>query len=318
MYNELLQHHQSNHKTWCYIVVEVLRSINVTNIWKTVSAIVNFNLGLKICFNTIFWMLAKLNIEKHPILRSHLLFKITLAAEPYLAIKMDARLKKYIEKFGVISHRLAIETGRHWNTPLPIKSRVCVHIPGELVDDKVHLITIGEYHDVERKHLYKIATCYITDFESLDNQTLFIVILVTSIPCLKIALENFLHTYISASVTERFNDSIILWMCDPWHHLPGICIIHMCLYTYVYCTYIYMCSSVSKQTNTRFRFRSREDERILWLRDRSSFPTIKNILWLTIFTKLCMNIHCSWIVSSKAPWKPFSVIWAANTAGKKM
>ena len=162
IYKKLLQLRQSNHNTWCYIyMVEVLHSANVENIWKTdlnVDALENFKSGFKFFFKSIFWILAKWNIEKHPILRTHLLFKITLAAGQYLTIKTDA--KTYSVKFRVIFHRLAIETGRHQKTPSSIESRVCIHIPGELVGDDLYLITIWKYHDVKRKRLDKIALSY--------------------------------------------------------------------------------------------------------------------------------------------------------------
>ena len=148
--------------------------------------------GLKSTSKSIIWILTKWNIEKQPILWTHLLFKITLAAEPYPTIKIDAKLMTYIAKFMVIFHRLAKETSRHQKTPLPIVSRVSVYIPCEIVDDELHVVTIWEYHDVERARLYKIAKCYIVDFESLDNRAKIIVILGSSI--LVVALGNFLQT----------------------------------------------------------------------------------------------------------------------------
>ena len=134
------------------------------------------------------------NVCVHPILRNYTLFKRTLAAEPYITTKMGAIFKKCIAKFRVSSHRLAIETGRHLKPPLPIESRICVHCPGELVDDELHLITFCKHHDGERVRLYQIAKRYIADFENLDNRAKFVAILGTSIPPHIIALGNFLHT----------------------------------------------------------------------------------------------------------------------------
>ena len=90
---------------------------------------------------------------------------------------MDAMFKKFIVKFRVICHRLAIETGRHLKPPLSIESRICVHCPGELVYDELHLITVREYYEGKRIRLYEIGKRYIAEFESLDNQAKFVAIL---------------------------------------------------------------------------------------------------------------------------------------------
>ena len=202
MYKELLQLHQSNHKTWCSTVLEVLQSIKFENMFEkqcdlNVDDINKFRSEIKTLLQNQYsesWRNDTRNIEKHPILRTYSLFKTTLAAEPYITTKMDAIFKKCIARFRVSSHRLAIETGRHLKPPLPIESRVCVHCPGELVDDELHLITVCKHHDGERVRLYQIAKRYIAEFEHLDNRAKFVAILGTSIPPLIIALGNFLHT----------------------------------------------------------------------------------------------------------------------------
>ena len=202
MYKELLQLHQSNHKTWCSTVLEVLQSIKVENMFENqcdlnMDDINKFRSEIKTLLQNQYsesWRNDTRNIEKHPILRTYSLFKTTLAAEPYITTKMDAMFKKCIARFRVSSHRLAIETGRHLKPPLPIESRVCVHCPGELVDDELHLINVCKHHDGERVRLYQIAKRYIVEFENLDNRAKFVAILGTSIPPPIIALENFLHT----------------------------------------------------------------------------------------------------------------------------
>ena len=142
MYKELLQLHQSNHKTWCSTVLGVLQSIKVENMFEkqwdlNVNDINKFQSEVKTLLQNQYsesWRNDTRNIEKHPILRTYSLFKTTPAVEPYLTTKMDAMFKKCSAKFRVSSHRLAIEKRRHLKPPLPIENRVCVHCPGELVD----------------------------------------------------------------------------------------------------------------------------------------------------------------------------------------
>ena len=85
----------------CSLVVEVLRSIEVQNIFEKVSdqnvdAIEEFQSEVKDLLQNqyfVYWRTETRNIEKHPILRIYSLFS---AAEPYLKTKMDSLFNEYI------------------------------------------------------------------------------------------------------------------------------------------------------------------------------------------------------------------------------
>ena len=77
-----------------------------------------------------------------------------------------------IAQLRASSHTLAIEKGRYERPKQPIEQRLCNYC--NLLEDKVHFVTICQCNIIERNILYENVNNVYPNFQSLSNQQKFI------------------------------------------------------------------------------------------------------------------------------------------------
>ena len=59
----------------------------------------------------------------------------------YLSTVKDLKLRKALTRYRISDHSLAIEKGRHRQTPLPREDRLCTHCTENVVETELHFLT---------------------------------------------------------------------------------------------------------------------------------------------------------------------------------
>ena len=95
-----------------------------------------------------------------PKLRTLMLFKSELNAEPYLNLFIPHRLRNALAKFRIGNHDLEIERGRHKN--LPVNERVC-----KLCETQGVLTVEDEYHVLLKCPFYNDLRVIYLDLENV-------------------------------------------------------------------------------------------------------------------------------------------------------
>ena len=207
IYMDLVRLDAQGHSTWCKGVKHILNSINLQYLWDVQGELTDKNDHARIIDDMrirlrnnykSFWQSEVQNAHKHPKLRTYALYKSDLYKEPYISEHMSIIHKKFICKYRVSSHRLGIETGRYINKP--VEERLCVHCPGDHIDDEIHLLTECSFHSKEREALYQCVKQHMPDISDLQvNLDIFIKIMSCQTKEVLIALGRFLHS----SFTKR-------------------------------------------------------------------------------------------------------------------
>ena len=76
--------------------------------------------------------------EKHPILRTYVLYKTVYEMEPYLYLVKNPKYRIAISKIRTSSHKLEIERGQYTRLITPIEKRIC-HLC-KVVEDEFHFM----------------------------------------------------------------------------------------------------------------------------------------------------------------------------------
>ena len=74
----------------------------------------------------------------YPKLRTYATFKLTFYIEPYVLLLNNVKKVSTLARFGLSSHSLQIELGRHNNTA--INDRICTRCDYNAVDDEEHFL----------------------------------------------------------------------------------------------------------------------------------------------------------------------------------
>ena len=203
VYQELRSLNNSNHRTWCTGVFNILKSIGYDHIWDrhmqtmTNNEISDFSGSLKNILRDQYkdyWHREINNSINHSILRTYITFKSEHNWTPYLSAHISNIHRKCIAKFRVSSHQLRVETGRHQRPPVPLEDRLCLYCDDGNIDDELHLLTTCKFHDAERLQLYACLDRNIDNFINLTRDTILKEALQSDNPDVISALGHFLNT----------------------------------------------------------------------------------------------------------------------------
>ena len=160
---ELYRLSTTGHTTWCTHVGDLLTSIGSENVWEgqmiPVSA---FNVNqIKSHFKTELerqctkkWLQEINDREQKPILRIYAIFKANHCLETYIQCLSLKKYQQAICRFGVSSHRLGIELGRHHKAHLPVEQRLCNFCNSRNLDDELHFLIKCKFHTNGKKPLF--------------------------------------------------------------------------------------------------------------------------------------------------------------------
>ena len=88
--------------------------------------------------------------EKHPILRTYVLYKTVYEMEPHLYLVKILNTGLRFKIIRTSSHKLEIERGRYTRPITPIEKRIC-----KVVEDKFHFMLQCYIYTVERDDLFR-------------------------------------------------------------------------------------------------------------------------------------------------------------------
>ena len=87
----------------------------------------------------------------------------------YLSNVKDPKLRKYLTRYRISEHNLAIEKGRHRQTWLPREERLCIHCTQSEVETELHFLTTCPlYQDIRDLYFPLFANTH-TEFENLTD-----------------------------------------------------------------------------------------------------------------------------------------------------
>ena len=117
------------------------------------------------------------DINVQPKLRTYSTFKSEIKFEKYLLLP-SVKVRTMICRLRTSAHYLAIEIGRHHKPhPLPINDRLCTEC--HKVEDEIHhLINCTRFENIRDKLLI-CAKTVIPNFDDLDDQNKFKLIMIT-------------------------------------------------------------------------------------------------------------------------------------------
>lgn len=125
-------------------------------------------------------------------LRTYRKFKSSLIQEAYLNILTDRNLRKSIARLRTSSHKLHIETGRYFQTPL--EHRTCNNCGSGEIEDEQHFITTCHTYTEERQTLYDTIKSTCPNFTNLNGENKMIWLLTTENPDIVRAVAKFTKT----------------------------------------------------------------------------------------------------------------------------
>ena len=96
------------------------------------------------------WQTEIMDHEKHPILRTYVLYKTVCEMEPHLYLVENPKNRIAISKIRTSSHKLEIERGRYTRPITPIEKRIC-----KVVEDEFHFMLQCYIYTVERDDLFR-------------------------------------------------------------------------------------------------------------------------------------------------------------------
>ena len=99
------------------------------------------------------WQTEIMDHEKHPILRTYVLYKTVYEMEPYLYLVKNPKYRIAISKIRTSSHNLENERGRYTRPITPIEKRIC-HLC-KVVEDEFLFMLQCYIYTVERDDLFK-------------------------------------------------------------------------------------------------------------------------------------------------------------------
>ena len=181
-YRDLRQHDADGHRDWCTNVRLTLRDLGLSEYWENQDCLVaNNNIDflipnvktVLIQNYKLWWEKEVVKTDKHPILRTYITFKPSLAIEPYLFLLKNINYCRALVRFRVSSHRLQIELGRHTKPKTPIEKRICVYCDDNSIDNESHFLIQYKYLESERQSLYTTIEKYINNFRSLVDDAKF-------------------------------------------------------------------------------------------------------------------------------------------------
>ena len=87
----------------------------------------------------------------------------------YLSTVNDPKLRKTLTRYRLSEHSLAIEKGRHRQTPLPREDRLCTHCTQNVVETELHFLTTCPLYQDIRDSYFPQITYTQREFENLTN-----------------------------------------------------------------------------------------------------------------------------------------------------
>ena len=99
------------------------------------------------------WQTEIMDREKHPILRTYVLYKTLYEMEPYLYLVKNPKYRIAFSKIRTSSHKLEIERGQYTRPITLIEKRIC-HLC-KVVEDEFHFMLQCYIYTVERDDLLK-------------------------------------------------------------------------------------------------------------------------------------------------------------------
>ena len=125
-------------------------------------------------------------------------YKLDFSREPYIDCVRDFKLRRCISKFRLSSHKLAIETGRHFKPKIPREKRLCVYCNLNRIEDEVHLMVECPFYLTERVHflvkVLSIQRCIFDDIDIHCSKDVFKIIMDTKDEDMLFYLGKFLYS----------------------------------------------------------------------------------------------------------------------------
>merc|ERR1711895_62441 len=87
----------------------------------------------------------------------------------YLNTVKDPKLRKALTRYRLSEHSLAIEKGRHRQTPLSREDRLCTHCTQNVVETELHFLTTCPLYQDIRDTYFPQITHTQREFESMTN-----------------------------------------------------------------------------------------------------------------------------------------------------
>ena len=87
----------------------------------------------------------------------------------YLNTVKDPKLRKALTRYRLSEHSLAIEKGRHRQTPLPREDRLCTHCTQNVVETELHFLTTCPLYQDIRDTYFPQITHTRREFETMTN-----------------------------------------------------------------------------------------------------------------------------------------------------
>ena len=123
----------------------------------------------------IDWSMTFSDIDTNPGLRTYVNLKTNFTIAPYLCLVDDFKFRNAMSKLRSSSHNLEIERGRHTRPPaLPLPT-ICPKC--EVLEDEVHFLTSCDLFTTDRGILFSRITTMFSDFQTLANHEIFLVLL---------------------------------------------------------------------------------------------------------------------------------------------
>ena len=88
----------------------------------------------------------------------------------YLNTVNDPKLRKALTRYRLSDHSLAIEKGRHRQTPLPREDRICTHCTQNEVETELHFLTTCPLYQDIRDTYFPQITHTQREFETMTNE----------------------------------------------------------------------------------------------------------------------------------------------------
>ncbi len=175
-YNSLYETHSIGKKNWCSIIHDILIEVEEENLWERQTILLHELESIKVKLYKSFMQntLDKIhNSDLLPKLRTYKLFKNEFRLENYLLDLKDIRYQISLARFRTSSHRLRIETGRYDKPITPVENRKCRHCDLDALEDELHFLLVCPLYSTERRVLIDKCNEFFTDFDTLNNNDKF-------------------------------------------------------------------------------------------------------------------------------------------------
>lgn len=132
---------------------------------------------------------SKYHKEQGNKLRTYAKFKISFEKESYLNMK-NTEYRKWLSKFRISNHKLAIESGRYFG--IKLEDRICKLCTSDTVEDEKHFLVDCTHYNEVRDEFYRVLKQNSDSFQTLSKEHKFIWIMMSRTPPIVKALTKYI------------------------------------------------------------------------------------------------------------------------------